>query len=451
MNRKNTKGPTKRSNPSSICAALVAITCFWTRPISQANALDLDDNNSLITETIASRERLRDYDNARKFGAEAIRERDRRHVKPEGIRAGGFIVFPEIEAKTGYDDNIFSGPKAVGDLRSELLPSLKIQSNFPRHKLNFAFSGRLVDFLENSDQDYVNGAAMAETALHFDHAHTLAVRLSSELNHEERGADTAPIAAAEAVPIFLNEASVGFTRDVGRLYGTLSGTFKRRDYSDVKSLDGGTLDQDNRDSDEYSTQLRAGYRFSPGFEAIAKFRYIRQQALETKNALIDSDGYEVLAGLKFETGALLRWRLLAGYGIRDFDDPSSANYGTNLFEGQVEWLPTQRTTIFASVSRRIDSLDADDFGGRVLTKGLTRIDYEIYNNLVLKIGAGLENATYIDHDREDWTYSGQLGLEYSLNKNWTFTLNYDHEKRQSTADAFDMTRNRFLVGAKLRF
>ncbi|MFN3868973.1 MAG: hypothetical protein ACK4MF_07910, partial [Hyphomicrobiaceae bacterium] len=35
-----------------------------------AVALDLDGTDGLITETIASRERLKDYDNIKKYGAE---------------------------------------------------------------------------------------------------------------------------------------------------------------------------------------------------------------------------------------------------------------------------------------------------------------------------------------------------------------------------------------------
>ncbi len=434
-------------------AVLALMVLAWCRIAPPARALDLDGNNALITETVASRERLRTYDDARQYGAEAVRQRDRRHVKPEGIRAGGFLVMPGADVSTSYDDNIFSAPDSnrVGDLRTEVAPFVDIKSQFPRHALNFSFGGRLVDFLDNKDQNYANYSAVAETALHFDHAHTLAVRLSSDLGHEERGAQTAPLSAAEPVPVFLHEAAIGITRDVGRLYGTAAASFLRRDYQDIDALDGSRLDQDQRDTDEFSTHLRVGYRFSPGFEAIGKFRYIRQDSASTYNPQIDSNGYEALAGLQFETGPLFRWRILAGYGIRDYDDPTVDSFSSSLFEGHLEWLARPDTTLSAFALRRIETVDADDFGGRVVTRGGVRIDHELRNDLVLHLSAAVQNANFMNEEREDWSYTGHVGLEYFLNKNWSFMINYDHETRESTVDAFDMSRNRFGVRAKLRF
>ena len=44
----------------------------------------------------------------------------------------------------------------------------------------------------------------------------------------------------------------------------------------------------------------------------------------------DSDtwGYEALAGLAFETNPLLKWRILGGFGVRDYDQANSANIAT---------------------------------------------------------------------------------------------------------------------------
>ncbi|MEO1543559.1 MAG: outer membrane beta-barrel protein, partial [Pseudomonadota bacterium] len=315
----------------------------------------------------------------------------------------------------------------------------------------FAFGGRFVEFLDNPDQNFVAGAALMQGALHFDHAHTLSVSLSSDLGYEERGSQTVPIAAAEPVPVWANEATIGITRDVGKLYGTLSAQFIHRDYYDIKALNGTTLDQDLRDSTQYSTQLSAGYRFSPGFEAISKIRYVRQDSIDKANPFIDSDGYEALAGLSFETSPLLRWRLLAGYGIRNYDHPELENFGTSLLEGHVEWLPTERMTVSSSLSRKVETIDAADDGGRVETALSATIDYDIANNMVMSIGGGISNSDFIGTNRDDWTYAGNINFEYFLNKNWSFTINYDHEVRDSNLAAFDYTRHRVGIGAKMKF
>ena len=53
----------------------------------RARALDLDGVDGLNTETIASRDRLRVWDNIKRYGVETVNERDRSYVKPEGLRA----------------------------------------------------------------------------------------------------------------------------------------------------------------------------------------------------------------------------------------------------------------------------------------------------------------------------------------------------------------------------
>ncbi len=452
--RSHTGRPASRPCPKAPIvrtAAIVAASLF----AAKAHAFDLDGTEGLITETIAARERLRDYDNIKQFGAERVVDIDRRHVQPIGIRAGTYLIFPTVEEKIVYDDNIFGVSKnKTGDFRNEVSPQVTFQSHLPRHVLNMALGGRIVSYLDNPDQDYVDGHAALNGALHIDHAHTLSLSLLTRQEHEERSDITASRSAAEPVPIWRNKAAIGITRDVGRLYGTLSATYNRWDYSNVDSLDGKTLDQNFRDLESWSAQLQGGYRISPGFELVSKLRFLRQ--LNTANNLdpkdvIDGYGYEAVAGLAFETSPLLRWRLLGGYGLRDYDQDGRENISTSLLEGQFEWLPTQKMTIYGSVSREIVDLESNQSGGSVETAIDGRMDYEIYNNIVLSAGATAKDTDFTEENRSDRTYSARIGLEYYLNKNWLFTFQYEHEHRDSNLDEFDMDSNRFMIGAKLRF
>ncbi len=421
---------------------------------SSTHALSLDASNppGLITETIARRERLKDYDNSKEYGAERVGDRSRTHVQPIGIRAGNFILFPALDTRAYYDDNIFgSSTDEVEDLRTELAPALVIKSHLPRHILNLAFDGRLVTFAENTDQSFIDGRASFDGALHVDHAHTIALSAQTKLSHEERDALASSRFADEPTPIHNTKVSIGLTRDVGRLYGTLSATAQRADYYDVDAVGGGEIDSDGRDNDVFSTQLRTGYRFSPGFEAIGKLRLLRQLHSEDISARLDSTGYEALVGLKMETSPLLRWRLLGGYGVRDFDDPTAEDTDTALFEGQVEWLPTQRMTLYAKIGREFTDTTGDGFSGWVETSIKGRMEYEIYNNIVLKAGIGFTQADFQGLNRVDNILSGDIGIEYYLNKNWLFTFSYEYQNRQSNDDFYDMDRNRFMIGAKMRF
>ncbi len=411
----------------------------------QAHALDLGDGG-VITETIASRDRPRDT------RAQSVKDRDRSHVQPEGLRAGNYFVFPSLGESVTFDDNIFqSDLNKTSDIRFETAPSVHFKSALPRHVLDLSLDGKIVNHLEHTELDYANIRGKLDGALHFDHAHTLSLSVLSMLDHQEPGEFVTDTMTVEPVAVANNRVAVGITRDVGRLYGTLMASVERWDFSDARGLGGGLVDQDYRDTNELAGSLRVGYRFSPGYELIGRVRALVDDNRGDGTTDRDATGYEAVAGLSFETGPLLRWQLLGGYGIRDYKSNALDDISTGIMEGQVQWLPTEFLTFTGKASRQILTADAYDDAGRVETRLSGELDYEIRNNIVLKLAVAYSTSDYAGSDREDSKLTGRLGVEYYLNKNWMFTLSYEHAVRDSTVAEFDMTRNLFTVGAKLRF
>lgn len=452
MTQANTRAKATTGRYSGGPVGVATVCVFYLVPAGSAAALDLDRIDGLITETIAGRERSYDYDTSKQYGAETVKGRVGTYSLADGVRAGNYLVYPSVGALVTFDDNIYrSDLNKRSDWRTEITPELRFQSQLPRHVLDFSLDGKIVNYLENTEQDYANVRARAAGALHFDHAHTLSASVLSAIEHEEVGELTTAFTAANPIEVFHNRASVGITRDVGRLYGTLMATFERWDYADVRAIGGDVLDQDPRDTNEFSTALKLGYRFSPGFELIAKMRAVRNMVRGEAGSDPDAKGYEVLAGLAFETSPLLRWRLLAGHGYRDFDNPDFEDVSTALLEAHVEWLATQFITVTGAASREIIAADTVEGAGRIETRLNGRLDYEIWHNTVLNVGVELRDAEFVGVARRDTTYSGRIGLDYYPNRNWVLSLGYEHSVRESTEPAFDMTRNRFMVGAKFRY
>ena len=418
----------------------------------RARALDLDGVDGLNTETIASRDRLRVWDNIKRYGVETVNERDRSYVKPEGLRAGNYLIYPSVGAAVVFDDNIFTNDREkVSDWRSETTGGVKFESQLPRHVLDFSLDGKVVNYLDHTEQDYANVRAKAQGALHFDSANTLSASVLSALEHEERDDPSYPLTAIGPVPVFHNRAAVGITHDVGRLYGTLSATAESWNFSNVEAVGGTTLNEEARDTKIYSTQLKYGYRFSPGFEFVGKLRALKDENRGDTFNDRDSWGYEAMAGIAFETNPLLRWRILGGYGVRDFEQAGLASLATSLLDAEVQWLPTQRLTIYGSLSRQI--LEAADISGSGIVQSGAKIraEYEIYHNLILNGGLEVRQDAYQGFDRSDDVYAARIGLDYYFTKNWLFTFGVEHQVRDSSDDSLDMHRNRFMVGAKLRF
>ena len=431
-----------------VCAVALGAILFR----SPASALDLDNNDGLNTETVASREQLRDWDNAKKYGAETVDTRDRRALKPDGLHTADYLIFPTAGALVIFDDNILAHDvEKVADIRTELAPSVKLQSQFARHALDFSLDGKIVNYLENSDQDYANARAKADAVLHFDHANTLAAAALTSFEHEERDDPSYPLNARGPVPVFRNRVAAGITHDVSRLYGTISAAAESWSYSDVEAVNGSRLDETGRDTAIFSTQVKAGYRISPGFELVGKLRGTRAENRGDSHIDRDAWGFEALAGLAFEANPLLRWRILGGYGVRDFDQANLANINTTLLEADVQWLPTQRLSIYATVAREI--LENADLNatGVVQSRFKVRAEFELFHDLVLTAQAQIRADEYSGLNRTDDIWSAGAGLDYYFTKNWLFTFGVEHQVRDSTNDSLDMHRNRVMVGAKLRF
>ena len=108
-------------------------------------------------------------------------------------------------------------------------------------------------------------------------------------------------------------------------------------------------------------------------------------------------------------------------------------------------------TLTGTIGRSfVDSLD-EDGDARVETSVRGQITYDIWHNLKGHVELGLVDADFTGVDQQDTTWIARAGLDYEFKRDWFLSLGYEHQDRNSTDDAFDMTRNRILVGAKLKF
>ncbi len=416
-------------------------------------ALDLGSENLAQEGTLARQQWLKTWDNAKMYGAERVADRDRKLYLPDGLRAGNYLVFPTIGATVLFDDNIYATNRnRASDVRYELVPVVRAKSQLPRHVLDFAVGAKLARHARNSELDTNDAFFSADGALHFDHAHTLAVSVLSALNHEDRIAPEAPRNAIEKTGVFHNRAVVGLKRDAGRMYAGFSTSAERWDFQDVKARDGSTIDQDHRDTQILSAQTLLGYRASPGFELQTKLRALRQT--NAGNPLVDftATGYEAVAGLAAEINPLLRWRLLGGYGIRDYDAAKLGTAGHSLLEAEVQWLPSQLSTITLTARRAYaEGISGDGAGGRIDNEFKARLDYEVLRNLVFTFGGEYRESEFFGEDRRDRVTTGRAGIDYYHTKNWLFSLGYEHQTQRSNVDEDNLTRNRVWLSTKLRF
>ena len=398
-------------------------------------------------------ENLSRWDSIKRFGAERVADRNRKMYLPDGLRAGNYVLYPTLGTTVVFDDNIYGTNKnRSSDVRFEIVPVVRAKSDLPRHVLDFAVGAKQTEYVKHTELNTTDFRFSMDGALHFDNAHTLALSVLSGLDHEDRAAPDAPKAAIEKTAVFHNRAILGLKRDAGRLYASFSTTLERWDFQDVKARNGTTIDQDNRDTQLVSAQTLLGYRFSPGYEIQAKVRAIRQSNYGATALDFSANGYEAIAGISAEINPLLRWRLLGGYGLRDYDSKQLKTAGNTLFDAELQWLPTQLMTTYLTARRAYsEGIYGDGAGGRIDNSIGAKLEYEVLRNLVFTLGGEYRESEFFGENRRDKVMIGRIGADYYYSKNWLFSVAYEHQTQRSNIEEDNVQRNRLWLSTKLRF
>jgi len=156
--------------------------------------------------------------------------------------------------------------------------------------------------------------------------------------------------------------------------------------------------------------------------------------------------------LNFETSPLLKWQIIGGYGIRDYDRPDLKNTAIGLLQGRVTWLPTQLLTIYGTASRKFDDAVFENaIGGKTDNTIEVSANYEALRNLIFTITGKYTKSDYVESARKDNIMAAGLRMTYMHTKNWNFTAGYEYAQRTSNTYDGDISRNRFIFSAKLRF
>ena len=242
-------------------------------------------------------------------------------------------------------------------------------------------------------------------------------------------------------------------RDYGRTRLVIGTTVKELDYDDVLAFDGSTLDQDQYDQTNYGSYLRALYRFSPGFDvfAAAGTEFKDFWTDRPGGSTGDQWGSKIKAGVDWQFSPLLRARLTAGYGRKDFVDDTVTPVESALWLGELEWLATTYLTVRFKAGQELETTTAAGATARVDLKFGTSGEYEVWRNLVVTFNGELIQSDYQGIDRVDTSWSAGIGAEYFIDRNIKLTAGYEHRARMSTVETLNDADNIYTVGLKFSF
>jgi hypothetical protein len=371
----------------------------------------------------------------------AVRERPRPEYEALGLGLGAFILYPLVQIEAEHNDNIFAvrtGPESDWIVR--IKPEVALESGWSRHSLSAYVRADIARHRDFDQEDFENWSAGANGRLDITRAANIALGFDHSRLTEPRSSSNAPASTREPVSYDLDAAYVAASRTSGRLKLSGRADVRTFDYQDALTLGGRVVDQDNRDRTITSLTGRADLAISP---ATAWFVQATTNARDYDTAASpllparDSDGFEILAGVNFEVGALARGEIAVGYIAQTFDSSSYRDIDGFGARAELEWFPTQITTVSGYASRTIEDSGLAGSGGYLSTAVGVRLDHELRRNVLLNADLSVARDEYEDIGREDERVQASVGGTYLLNRNLGVSL---------TAGRFEQTSSGAAAG-----
>lgn len=392
------------------------------------------------------------WDQAKEFGAVSVRDRSREAYSPLGIRIGNYVLLPELDFRTTFvGDNQPAATSKSRDLRTGVGAGFELRSQFQRHMLDLLGAARVNVHEDGATLDYIDGKLRALGRIDIDHANSAFGEVSIERNHDDAVDSERPNGASEPTAVTISRAEAGYRYDTGRIDASIGARYVRYDYTDTQANDGSVIDQDARDLSALRPFASLGVRFSPGYrifaEAGGKIEENRGDALVDR----DARALEGAIGIEMELTPLVHLKAKGGYVTQDYLQSSLRDFSTFTYQAELQWFVSPLVSLTFGTQRQANATSFAAASGRIATSYHVRADYEFRRNLLVAVEGSYREIDYIGEARADSAWVGRIGLEYFANRNWVFTLGYEHQELKSTMSAFDRELDKISLGVKYRY
>lgn len=365
----------------------------------------------------------------------SVSQRPHPDYQAQGAHVGSFTLYPKLTTSVESNDNIYAqNTNTTNDTVWHVQPELDLVSNWNRHSLTLYARGSLNRYSSNDSENTDDYAAGAIGRLDITRDAHIDAGASYSYNTEPRTSPDSPTGALEPTRYGLTSANIGATKDLNRLRLSTRLDYAKFNYEDTRSLVS-TIDQDYRDRTETKLMGRADYAVSPDtalfLEVIGNKRDYRQD--KPVVALTrDSSGVQVLAGANFELGSVTRGEIGLGYLKQDYDDPSLKDPSGFGARAQVEWFPTQLTTVTLTGSRSVEE-SANPTSAAYLSNNIgVKVDHELLRNVLLTASLAGGKDEYQGIDRDDKRLNAGLSGTYLMNRNVGVTVGYTYNKQTTS-------------------
>jgi hypothetical protein len=371
------------------------------------------------------------YDRGRNV---SVRERPRPDYQAEGVHVGGFMIYPKVSLSGTYDDNIYALQHgAVGDFIFSVAPEIDIQSTWSRNSLSAYVRASQDIYAKYTGEDatqYGTGFAgkfefgQSDLTGGVDYGHFVLPRSASN----NIGFSVHPI------PYDYTALNAQLAHEFTRLRLSLRVDDQIYSYQNGQTPTGGVVFEEDQNRNVVIVTGKAEFAVSPDtavyVTALGNNRDYQlgpPQLAFTRN----SSGYEVDGGANFDLTHLLRGEIQVGYMQQNYVSPLFKPIGGPSAKVQVEWFPSQLTTVTVQGSRFVGDAGVIGSAGYLGSIASVQVDHELLRNLIL---TGVASAAYDQYNgvsRNDSIYGVGVSANWLLNRHLGLTLGYNFANQTS--------------------
>lgn len=387
----------------------------------------------------------------------SVQQRQRPEYEVPGIRAGAFLVYPRVEIAAERNDNIYATQTAeVDDTIFRVRPEVSIESNWSSNFLSAYARSSILRYSDN-DQENTEEYGLG-TAGRIDVSREANIGFGADYisTFEPRTAPSAARNAVEPTGLDITQAYLSASRAAG--YVKLSGRadYRSFDYENGRTGAGAVINQNVRDRDVVSLSGRIDFAISPDTAFFFQATGNERQYDIASTALVpnrDSSGSEFLVGTSFEAGAVLRGEVAVGYIEQSFDEAVFKDVSGFGARAQLEWFPSQLTTVTLAAGRTVEDTPEVGAAGFISNSANIGVDHELLRNVILNARLTLSRDEYEGIDREDTRVGFHVGGTYLINRNLgvNATLSTLDTQSEGTRRDQDFKVNRLAVALVAQF
>lgn len=374
-------------------------------------------------------------------------------TQPEGVRAGAFVLRPAWQQSIGYDDNVLGGPYPLGSWVVDTKPTLLFSTDWSRHAIGAYVSAddrRDIDAPAQSRTDWMASLG-GSLDLGRDRLTLAAARVEG---HEDRTAlDALP--ADRPVSFQAQDFRANYAWSSGRWIVTPDLEAASWQYA-ATSILGMPASQAYRDRSVLQGGVTISYELAPQRSLAIVTRALGQDYAHPAagQGSLNSTGYQALAGLDYTADALWRYRLLLGAEHRDFSNPVFPSRGAVIAEGEIAWMPSDLTTVIASISRHMEDAAQEGVAGYTYTGAKLALDHELRRDVLLRASASLQRADFLQGGTVLTGYALGLGATWLMNRRVQLSATDDLSRQNGSGVASlslsgNYTRNVTLLTLRL--